>query len=265
MIDKEASFSKIPAAIRLGYLKDLRRKGSDSLLLTPARWLGGKKAQNFIDKKISYPALKADTYLGDMANRATSKVTPFKNVFKIKEKVPLGDGKFQEFNRSSLAAPVTKTTGFALPVIGAMTVDEKVGDYLSKNKKEKMTKKASYSDKVILEKTAAVKLAKEMFRLRDELSKLARASDEHSRKERATQLLFKQASLGLCEMPSSYGELQEKIASLCTEDLDVIEKALEFHAGDTGLGKLASEDSQTGPVTPEKEFANAVFSSTDFF
>jgi len=260
MADKSASIKKIPAALRAGYLKDLRRKGSDSLFLTPLTWVGGKKAKRFVDSKVSYPAFKADTYLGDLANRATSKVTPFKNVFKIKEKVPMGDGKFQEFNRSSLAAPVTKTMGFALPAIGAMTVEDKMGEYLDKKKQEKMTKNASCSDKIVLEKTAAIKLAKEMFRLRDELSKLARASDEHSKKEKATQLLFKQASLGICEMPSSYGELQEKIASLCTENLEVLEKALEFHTGDAGLGKLASDDAQAVPATPEKEFAHAAFS-----
>lgn len=62
----------------------------------------------------------------------------------------------------------------------------------------------------------------------------------HQKRAHALRLLYKQAELGYGEIPRSYGELQEKVASLINQDLNVLEKALELTGGNIKLGELGN-------------------------
>jgi len=66
----------------------------------------------------------------------------------------------------------------------------------------------------------------------------------HEKRAHALRLLYKQAELGYGQVPSSYSELEEKVASLLNQDLDVLEKALELSGGRLNLGELSGS---TGP------------------
>ena len=85
-----------------------------------------------------------------------------------------------------------------------------------------------------LRKTAAAK----MLQLHEE-------NKQHEKQARAIKLLFKQVELGCAQAPSTYNELLEKVASLSSQDLDVVEKALEFAGGNLNVGKL---DGLTNPA-----------------
>ncbi len=61
----------------------------------------------------------------------------------------------------------------------------------------------------------------------------------HEKRAHALRLIYKQAEMGYGEVPRSYNELQEKVASLLNQDLFVLEKALELTGGNIKLGELA--------------------------
>lgn len=246
-------FEKLPKTVRRGYAQQAKETGMDSIMMMPINLIGGDKAKNWVAKNIAMPALKADTAVGSAANKLTSKVTPFKKVFKINEKVPVGGKMYRQVERESLTAPVAKASRIIFPFAGAAALDKQVREGFSQDN-SKMQKKAESSIFVKMEKTSAVKLAKEVFRLSEENQKLASDNQEYFQKERATQLLFKQAQMGLIDMPASYEELQEKVASLAKEDLDIVEKAMSLQIGDTGIGKIGGLSSQAVPSTPEEEF-----------
>lgn len=77
--------------------------------------------------------------------------------------------------------------------------------------------------------------AQKMLQLFDENKK-------HEKQAHALQLIYKQVEMGFGELPRSYNELQEKVASLCTQDLNVVEKALELSGGNLDFGRLAVSD-----------------------
>jgi len=66
----------------------------------------------------------------------------------------------------------------------------------------------------------------------------------HTKQAQALKLVFRQAELGLGELPRSYGELQEKVASLCNQDLSILEKAVELSMGNTSFGSVHNNDLQ---------------------
>lgn len=76
------------------------------------------------------------------------------------------------------------------------------------------------------------KAADKMLQLNDELK-------GHEKRAHALRLIYKQAELGYGEVPRSYSELSEKIASLINQDLQVLEKALELTGGNVKLGELS--------------------------
>lgn len=81
------------------------------------------------------------------------------------------------------------------------------------------------------------------------LIQLDKSNKDHEKRAQALKLLYKQAELGYGELPRSYGELQEKIASLCKQDLNVVEKALELTGGNIKLGELSGDDSVSMDAT----------------
>lgn len=276
-------WDKLGPDVKKGYERMARESGTDSLVMSAPQWVlpkkMSKKFENWTAKHVSIPITKTDTALGNIAG----KVTGSKNLFKIKEKVPVGpsfvgrrmrdagkknmwqktnplkplgkakDQMYKEVNRPSITAPVTKTMGVVVPFAGAYTIDKKLGDFMDKQKQQQKT--ACETNLVKLEKTAAVKLAKELIRLQGEASKLAQANTSHGKRAKAEKLVYKQASMGLTEYPKSYQELQEKVASLENQDLEVLEKALELRVGDVSIGQLSSSESTNVPTTPESQFA----------
>jgi hypothetical protein len=80
----------------------------------------------------------------------------------------------------------------------------------------------------------------EMYKLAaQKMLQLDKTNKEHEKRAHALRLLYKQAELGYGEIPRSYSDLQEKIASLIGQDLHVMEKALELTGGTVKLGELA--------------------------
>lgn len=283
----DAPFKRLGDDVVKGYTNQARKSGTDSLVMSVPGWLLpgklGEKYKDALVKNVSIPVTKMDTALGN----AAGKLPGMKNVFKIKEKVPVAPSfagrqmkkvmkkpsanlrprketsqMYKEVNRPSLAAPVTKTMNVAVPFAGAYTIDKQLGKLMDKNK-ESQQKTASANIRVSLEKTAAVKLAKEIIRLQGETSKLAQANANYEKRAKAQELIFKQASMGLIAAPRSYQELQEKVASLENQDLAVLEKALELQIGDVSMGKIASDGSSTVPTTPESQFAADLMEEDD--
>lgn len=82
------------------------------------------------------------------------------------------------------------------------------------------------------EKTDMLKLAAQKMR------QLDGAVKTHEKRSHALRLIYKQAEMGYGEIPRSYGDLQEKIASLVNQDLNVLEKALDLTGGSIKLGEL---------------------------
>lgn len=62
---------------------------------------------------------------------------------------------------------------------------------------------------------------------------------EQEKRAHAVRLIYKQAEMGISEVPRTYNELQEKVASLVKQDLHVFEKALELTGGSVKLGELS--------------------------
>jgi hypothetical protein len=75
---------------------------------------------------------------------------------------------------------------------------------------------------------------------------------EHVKRAHALRLIFKQAELGFGDVPRSYRELQEKVASLLTQDLVIVEKALELTGGNMKLGELDRTDLSASPDATEQ-------------
>ncbi|NDC22585.1 MAG: hypothetical protein EBZ49_00420 [Proteobacteria bacterium] len=76
----------------------------------------------------------------------------------------------------------------------------------------------------------------------EKMLQLHKTNKEHEKRAHALRLIYKQAELGFGEVPRSYRELQEKVASLLNQDLNVVEKALELTGGNMKLGELAQQD-----------------------
>lgn len=103
-----------------------------------------------------------------------------------------------------------------------------------------------------LHKLAAVKLRE-----------LNADNKKHEKRAHALRLLYKQSELGYGDVPRTYRELDEKIASLMNEDLNVVEKALEMTGGNLKLGELASSD-HSGRSNPEDQFQASIMNGNDY-
>jgi hypothetical protein len=208
--------------------------GADSLLLYPAQFaaekmLGKERVRNRMWKAVGAPALRADTAVGKVLEK-----TPLigKKLFRVKEMVPWGKGLHREVERSSALGPLTKARDIAAPII--------VGAGLEKGVRAMTKKKDSEGDQHIREKVASV-----MLHLHQE-------NRGHEKRADALRLLYKQVELGYGQLPQSFGELNEKLASLVKEDLGVLEKALELAGGNLKFGELGSKDNSIAGTPAEK-------------
>lgn len=224
--------------------KGLRRQamssGDGSLILWPIKSLaekviGGAKGMAKVRggtwKYVSEPSLRADSALG----RQLEKLPGGKHVFRVKEKIPWGKGLEKEVVRSSALAPLIKVRDIAEPILIGVGLEK--GIKVLSRKPEQGPK---MDDQHLREKAASV-----MLHLQEE-------NKGHEKRGQALKLLFKKAELGYEVLPKTYSELETKLAALVTEDLVVLEKALELAGGNVKLGELDAHDPKATVDSAEK-------------
>jgi hypothetical protein len=184
------------------------------------------------------PAMAVDTTLG----RGLQKIPFSKNLFTIKEKVPVGSGMEQTVQRASALAPLAKARDVAEPLLiaaGAERGIQKLRD-MRQDPKDIGGMQTMNVDRPLREKVASV-----MLHLHEE-------NKEHEKRGQALRLLYKQAELGYAEFPQTYSELETKLAELVNEDLVVLGKALELAGGNVKLGELTNKDPKDAVNSAEK-------------
>lgn len=92
----------------------------------------------------------------------------------------------------------------------------------------------------------------------EKMLQLNATNKEHEKRAHALRLIYKQAELGYGDVPRSFGELQEKVASLLNQDLYVLEKALELTGGNIKLGELDKSDISLGGGKAEDAFKASI-------
>lgn len=202
--------------------------GTESILaylpmMAIEKMFGKSRTREAIWKHVHAPSLKADTAVGG----ALGKIPGAKGLFTTTEKVPWGhpDKKlFREIERSSALAPLTKIKDIGAPIVVGVGLEKGLGKAIdmSRGKKDRP-----------MNQDMREKVASTMLSLHSE-------NKEHTKRAHATRLLFKKAEMGLEQVPQNFGELEEKLASLMTQDLIVVEKALELAGGHLKLGELDS-------------------------
>lgn len=240
-----------------------------------------RKVRGAAWKYMSRPALAADTAAGNVLG----KIPGAKGVFTAKEKVPWAKGLHKEVERSSALAPVTKLRDTAEPIIVGIGLEkgvEKLREAGEKGHprqtqqgqtqaptpqgKQQGTQKAptpqGKQQKALPQRQGPQPMSEKAASERDDrqlrekvASKMLQLHEEnkgHKKRAHAVRLLYKQAELGLIEVPHSYGEFEEKVAGLINQDLDVFEKALELTGGQVKLGELAPNTEPTQRNADEK-------------
>ena len=214
---KEGRFSRLSKGVQ----EAIRRSAIEDapLLLRPFAWAARKvvdprKVDDFI-WGIQRPIVQADMALGDQAQRAMNRLTGregrlFKN--RVTLNTTSGRGAStggREFDLHYLSAPAAKAGKIVMPTLGALKADEFIRE-MGDNMSEKVVTKAD------LEKTAQI------------IETLHGQNKTFEKRAKATELLYKQAELGLGSFPKTYGEYEEKVAELMGEDLKVVEEAMKL-------------------------------------
>jgi hypothetical protein len=99
-----------------------------------------------------------------------------------------------------------------------------------------------------------IKKAGELLKVEHaERLRLEKLAAENDRTKLAQKLAYREVELGITEPFKSHDEFQEKVASLLTEDLGVVEKALERgYLGSRNAGELVND----GKPALSKEYDN---------
>jgi hypothetical protein len=173
--------------------------------------------------------LHADTAAGNIL----SKTPVVGGAFKAKEKILTDPSKgvWHEVERNSALAPLTKVRNLAEPIVMVYAADKgahKLKDWAQKRKDAK--EQAKMNQQNLMQKAAST-----MLRLDDE-------NKGHTKRAQALRLLYKQAEMGIAQVPQTFGELEEKLAHLINEDLVVLEKAMDLAGGNIKLGELSSTE-----------------------
>lgn len=230
------------------YRQQALNSGDESLLAWPLRAATKKvvgprrarKVDKFFWKTMSEPALKADMAAGKVLSK-----TPLvgKSLFNVKEKLPWGKDLYREVERPSALGPLIKARDIAEPIL--------VGVGLEKGLKHVVGKKdrADAGSGGAMKQELREKVASVMLHLHEKCK-------EHEKRAHALRLLFKQAELGVTGLPQTFSEIEEKLASLVTEDLAVMEKALELTGGNVKLGELDRQDSTSSLNASDKFLAD---------
>lgn len=215
--------------------------GVESLLMYPAQLaaekaLGKQRVRGALWKYVSGPALAADTAAGNVLAK-----TPLvgKRLFRVKETIPWKGKLHREVERSSALGPLVKARDIAAPLVIGVGL-EKGMKHLTKSTSQ--SNESSAQDKILREKVASVML------------QLHKKNREHEKRAHAERIFWKQVERGIEQPPESYSELQHKLASLVTEDLNVLEKAVELAGGQMKLGELDQSGDAKQAVNPSEKF-----------
>lgn len=245
--------------------RESKRRGVDSFSMAIPQWLAEKtvkgkgrgraKVQNFMWKNISKPAMTADT----VAGHYLGKIPGTKKLFTEKHWVDAGKGTKKLIDRPSALAPLSKARKVAEPFVLAYGAEKGLSSLRDKMKDKqniqnqgtinKMQKKASH-DLELREKVASV-----MLHLQEEVK-------GHEKRAQAEKILYRKIELGHELPPLSYSDWQEKIASLCNQDLCVLEKALELSGTmekQASFGDIADVDPQGAFGNADEKFLAALF------
>jgi hypothetical protein len=203
-------------------------EGGGSLFAWPflagARKIKGKEAVNrALYERYHRPLKNVDEKLGRLLERELGTKKLFRQVDVLPTRRTMGRAKHRaliQHETHSATAPLTKAVGVISPLAATLYVAEK----LDKRGREKMASSTEQrvEDKDVLLKEAADAL--EMAQKRDEAVKLA----------------FQMVERGKVAPFGSYGEFQEKVASLMQKDLRVVEEALDMDVDMPDFGKVAS-------------------------
>ena len=216
-MNKKGSFARLSKPLR----EAIKKKALEDtpLLLRPFAWgarkvMDPKKVDDLI-WNIQSPFIRGDMAAGEAAQRTLNRVTGgqgrlFKDraVFNTSGVRGASTGG-REFDLHYLSAPAAKAGKIVMPILGTFKAEEllrKAGDNMS----DKTITKAD------LEKTAQM------------IESLHGQNKTFEKRAKATELLYKQAELGLGSFPKNYGEYQEKVAELMDEDLKVVEEAMKL-------------------------------------
>ena len=249
----QAHKSLSPKAIEKAYKTTAMESGVDSLLtalpqMAAEKLLGKEKVRSAIYDKITRPALHADTAAGNIV----AKIPVLGGLFKNKEKilVDVKKGIHHDVTRNSLLAPAVKVRNLAEPIALMYVADKASTGLKAMSEERKRRKELEKMNKAHIIKKAA----NTMLRLNDE-------NEGHTKRANALRLLYKQAELGIAQVPQTFGELEEKLASLINEDLVVLEKAMDLAGGSIKLGELGSSDIKAR--TPSDMFRAAILGESE--
>ena len=228
-----------PTVAWKGFKQQAMGANDESIVLWPIRKLLEAKNPKLTEslraklwKHVSSKALLADMLAG---KKLQTLPAVGKSLFTIKEDIPWGNkGLKKTISRASAMGPLVKTRDLAVPILVGVGLERGISA-LNKNRGPDM------QNKQLREKAASVML------------QLHESNKGHEKRAHALKLLFKQVELGYAQWPQTHSELETKLASLVTEDLVVLEKALEFAGGNIKLGSLGGEDPKAS-MGPEQKF-----------
>ena len=99
-----------------------------------------------------------------------------------------------------------------------------------------------------------VKLAGTLLKKENTLRlQLEKEASDLKLEKRAMKIAFREVELGHTEPYRSFDELQQKIAALLNEDLDIVEKALERGYGNVGKYGILEDNAKSGRGKSELE------------
>jgi hypothetical protein len=189
------------------------------------------RMRNFAYRNFHAPLASLDSTLGSLP----SKIPLIGGAFRTKEKAAIGKNLEKTVERSSILGPVIHARNFAVPIVAGIGIDKGIKEF---REKLKQRQEQSSSTGETMDKTSQElqkKVASTMLRLNA-------TNKEHEKRAQATRLLFKQAELGIAPLPDSYQEYEQKLASLVSQDLAVLEKAMELNTGLMSMGELTGSN-----------------------
>jgi len=208
-------------------------EGAHSMFLWPfmtaIKKLKGKKV---IDKTLYERYLRRTKNVDEKLGKQLAQHGPSERLFTVKETVPTkrrikGLPASVEHESHSALAPVTKVTKAVTPFLAGMYLSEKLDSSGAKmDNRQQLMKRA------------------------------ADAIEGHRRKEEAIKLAMLMVERGKCEPFASWHELQEKVATLETKNLDAVREALEMDSDLADFGKVAA---------PEQSVSTGSKAESNFF
>jgi len=251
-----------------------KNTSSDSLVMTPITYvaekaLGKERVQNALWKGLSKPLQKADITAG----RVLEHLPYGDKIFRQEIKIPVGEGMYKKIEHSSALAPLVKAKKVVTPFIVAAGAEKglrslkEMRENVSASQQQRKQSTPSLMGKTAMDKEALKrKLNDENLRekVASAMVHLFNENKGHKKRAQAVQMLYKQAELGHGDVPRSYSEFDEKVASLMSQDLQVLDKALELIGGNEKLGAI--DDSSidlSGSQTPSEKFQSDILSEEE--